>query len=130
MILGVIANIAGYATGKAVMKTLTKEVVTNANVVDKVLIPVGSFIISCMVGDACQKYTESQIKEAKETVAEVAEKIQEVKNKKDEPKDDFDDDFFEDDEPAVEHVNVFEQEPISEEEARKEEVQDGDSTDA
>lgn len=73
MILGLLANVAGYTTSKAVLKTLTKEVVTNSTVVDKVLIPAGTFIISCMVGDACSNYAEKQVEEAKNTIAGVKE---------------------------------------------------------
>lgn len=67
MILGAIANIAGYATSAKVIKGLT-TCLESKTVVDKVLIPVGTFIISSMIGDACQEYAEKKVNEVKETV--------------------------------------------------------------
>lgn len=88
MILGLLANVAGYATSKAVLKKLTKEALTNSTVVDKVLIPAGTFIISCMVGDACSNYAEKQVEEAKNAIAEVKEigkAMREAKESSEEP---------------------------------------------
>ena len=40
-------------------------------IVDKLLIPVGAVIISSIVGDKCQEYTEAKIEEVKNVVNDI-----------------------------------------------------------
>ena len=98
MILGAIANIAGYATSAKVIKGLT-TCLESKSVVDKVLIPVGTFIISSMIGDACQEYTEKKVNEVKETVDA-------IKNIRDTVKESNNDEKI----TEMKHVNIFEEE--------------------
>lgn len=99
MILGAIANIAGYATSAKVIKGLT-TCLESKTVVDKVLIPVGTFIISSIIGDACQEYTEKKVNEVKETVDA-------IKNIRDAVKESNDGD---EKITEMKHVNIFEEE--------------------
>ena len=100
MILGAIANFAGSSAATSCMKGVAMK--SGYKIIDKVMIPVGIFIISSMVGDMCQDYTEKKVDEIKESIKEM-KNIKESLNK---AKNDICDDFTEEDVDEI-VSNVF-----------------------
>ena len=69
MVIGFLANLAGYEAAMSCIRGVAVK--RGIKIVDKLLIPAGAVIISSMIGDKCQEYTEEKVEEVKSTVAEI-----------------------------------------------------------
>ena len=114
MLIGTISNICGYAAASKILTNLADQSFKSIKAVDKVAIPVGIFIISSIVGDKCQEYTEDKVNSVKKTMNEIIE-LRNALNEQREKCEEFSENV------DVEYHNIFDD---------SEEVQDGDSTNA
>ena len=76
MIIGILANFAGYECAMSCMRGVAVK--RGVKIIDKVLIPAGAFIIASMIGDECQSYTEKQIEKASEQIKTAIAKTKDV----------------------------------------------------
>lgn len=79
--MGIISFVVGSCSCASVAKALTllTGYSTSHKIVDKVVVPVGTFCIASMVGDATGKYAEQRIQEMKKECDETVEKIRKKK---------------------------------------------------
>lgn len=77
MILGTLADVCAYTTSRQFIKGSVK--LTGNALTDKFIIPIGTFIISSMVGYEAEKYVNEQVEETKKIVKAVKETIDERK---------------------------------------------------
>ena len=79
--MGIISLVVGSCSSMSVAKALTMMTGYSSGhkFVDKVMVPVGTFCIASMVGDATGKYAEQRIQEMKKECDEAVAKIRKKK---------------------------------------------------